>query len=82
MTIEMADFLGAACEYNQQEFEIRTDYVGRGMSKPTVGIVVANPMQLFADTIWYCADAADEAEVPATKESLRVDNMGKQYIIY
>lgn len=85
MTKEQAEFLEkVSIECGNQECDIRDDYSGRSMyGKTTYGVVVSDITILLADCINYLRneDAEDINKVPDFEE-FRMDNMGRDIIIY
>ena len=54
MTIQLANFLKNALEYDGKEAEIRERYSGRGMfGRETVGIVFSSPTILLESILTY-----------------------------
>lgn len=90
--VEVTESLG------NQEISLREGYSGRGMyGKETCGVVVENILQLFSDILEYARDNINDymgegsdgeqfktwdGKMIPQVENFRMDNMGRQYIIY
>jgi hypothetical protein len=91
-----ADVIRAALDDIDLNASVRTDYIGRGMSRPCVGIVIDDLAKLpgvgmmiafiLANNTSSAADpfAAAEAIDTATPDVLagQIDSMGRDYIVY
>ncbi len=82
MQLELAQKIyDIACDY--VDVEIRTDYIGRGRTKSTVGIVGVSPLKLAQIVIENADEFVDENGDPLFDLArLEVDTMGLSYIIY
>lgn len=88
MDIKTAQFIKTVCDnIGNQECDIRSAYLGRGMSKPTIGVVVDSQTLLIADLIQYFRENInhnreyDGAEIPDISD-FRIDNMARSVILY
>jgi hypothetical protein len=85
MTKAQAEFLFEACENAGIECEIREGYSGRGMyGEETYGIVLKNPVDLVSAVIEHMRGITDSREMVAVPlfRALRVDGMGRDFIVY
>lgn len=98
MTKELAEFLKAANEHcgDEQNFEIREDYSGRGMmGHTTCGVVIDSLPMLLLNVIQYVRELklvpSRENPHPTIRDyipdasemgHLRTDNMAQQIILY
>jgi len=87
MKLELAEKIyDIACDYVDicsEDVEIRTDYIGRGHTKSTVGIVSVSSLKLAQIVIENANEFVDENGDPLFDFArFEVDHMGLSYIIY
>jgi hypothetical protein len=87
MKLELAEKIyDIACDYVDicpEDVEIRTDYIGRGHTEPTVGIVGVSPLKLAQIAIENANEFVnDDGEPLFDFARFEVDHMGLSYIIY
>lgn len=81
MTKEQAEFIREALTDGVEDVELKEEYRGRGMARPTYGVTFKGGLcEVVEALLNHCANI-DPEEIPQFR-SLRSDNIGLGAILY